>query len=227
MMAGMVARDRARPAALRPARRCCSTIGAMLGIFGWTREFASMRFFVTRNAQRQPVIDGKCKVGKLSQGLYVMGLNVAFFTALLAGVVIAQEYRFAPVSEVALVLAASAVCCDAAFPCRSLFACKHLSTTGPRAESGAFVSAIERLAAIFALSWLRGVSGRPTLFGAVMRRVSTIGFDKKFFTALLAYLGNLRVLHISIVPHNTQICTSYVAVRWSVHTGRQPVLVDI
>ena len=109
MMAGMVARDRARPAALRPARRCCSTIGAMLGIFGWTREFASMRFFVTRNAQRQPVIDGKCKVGKLSQGLYVMGLNVALFAAFLAGIVITHEYRFSPFCEVAFVLAAAAV----------------------------------------------------------------------------------------------------------------------
>ena len=226
-MTSMVACDGTRPAALRSPRCFRSTIGAMLGVFGWTGEFASVRFLVTRNAQSHPVIDGEREVGELSQGLYVMGLNVAFFTALLAGVVITQEYRLAPVGEVAFILAASSVCCDAAFPCRSLFARKHLSATGPRAESGAFVSAIERLAAIFALSWLRGVSGRPTLFGAVMRRVSTIGFDKKFFTALLAYLGNLRVLHISIIPHNTQICTSYVAERWSVHTGRQPVLVDI
>lgn len=225
MTAGMIACDRTRPAALRPARSSRATIGAMLGVFGWAGEFASMQCLVARNAQRQSVIHEERKVGELSQRLYVMGLDVAFLAALLAGVVVAHKYRFAPLGKIALVLTAAAVCGDAALPCGGFFARKNFSTTGTRAESGALVSAIERFAAILTFSWLRWVASRPTCFGTVMCRVGAVSFDSKFLTALPAYLGNLRVFHTPIVPRITQICTSYVALqRYADHTGKTPVL---
>ena len=139
-MTSMVACDGTRPAALRSP--CCfrSTIGAMLGVFGWAGDGTSVRFLVTRNAQSHPVIDGEREVGELSQGLYVMGLNVAFLPHFGRR---SYHARIPPCASWRgrLYIGCVVGVLRCRLPCRSLFARKHLSTTGPRAESGAFVSA--------------------------------------------------------------------------------------
>lgn len=224
-MTCMVVPDRTRTAIQRTPRGACSAIHATLRVLRWSGKPAPVQCFVAGDTKSQSVIDIKRQVWKLRQRLDMVSVYIAFVAALLASVVVALKNGLAPLGKIALVLTAAAVCGDAAFPCGGFFASKNFSTTGTRAESGALVSAIERLAAILAFSWLRWVASRPACFGAVMCRVGAVSFDLKFLAALLAYLGNLRVFHTPIVPHSTQICTSYVALqRYADHTGKTPVL---
>ena len=203
-----------------------AAVSAVLWMLCGSRESSAMHGFVAGNAQCQAVGDIDGKFGMFGQGQNMVSVHcVALLAAMLAGVAVTQEHGLAPIGKCAFVLAALAVCGLATLPCRRPFANKWFTAARPGAETGALVSAIEHLAAVFALPCFGRIPNRPARFRAVVRQICSVRLDLKQCSTLDARLSHLSIFHMPIMPHNTQLCSSYVAIeRWATHTGGTPEL---
>lgn len=214
--------ERAATTTLRPARCFSVAINTVFWKFTRGREFATMQRFMARHTKGDAVTNINSKFRKVSQWLDVVSMKIALRSTVLAFVIVALKYCFAPNSQIAFETRAEPMCCATALPCRCFCANHGLATARARTEARALVSTIECDATIETLTRLRRIASRPARFGAVMGGVGTIGFNLKFVAALLASLCDLGVFHRSIIPHLNE----YRKQRWADSTGQTPVLVE-
>ncbi len=148
----------------RTSRSGRSAICAMLREFGWRADFSAMLLLVTRNAQRQSIVNVKGEIRELGQRFDVVGVNIALLSATLACVAIALKNSFAPFGEITLILAALAMGCYAPLPHRGSIARFPVKQTLARAEPGAPVYGVKLLSAGVAClyEWFSAVA--PALF---------------------------------------------------------------
>jgi hypothetical protein len=223
----MIAMDRAGAAIRRSSSSWRTTILAMLGIFGGGREPSPMQGFMTRYAERNPIIWVGYQLGTVGNGLYMMGVKlIAAISAGLASVMIALINCLAPFSETAFCFSALAKQGYATLPGRRFFTHKRLTTTRAGAIARSLISAIEGLTAVSALTRFWRIAMRPAGFRAIPGCLSAVCLDLIGCTASLTYLCNLSVLH---AMHYNTISPAYCAVaiqRWVDKTGGEPVLLD-
>lgn len=227
--ANVIVMDRAWAAVQGSSGSRRSAILAMFGITRGSRELTSMQSFVAGNTKSYTVRDFGYQIGKLRDGLDVVGVNIsASISAILTSVVIPFVNRLAPFSKIAPSAGALAKNGFATLPSSRLLARHAFTTARTRTEPSAFVSTVERLTAEKALSWPRWIAMGPTSLRAVMSAFRSICLHFEMRSTDRAGLGNLGVFHTSIISHNTQFTSSYVAIvqRWVDMTGGTPELIE-
>jgi hypothetical protein len=184
----------------------CATFSAVLRLAFLRTQLSPVYHFVAINTKRDAVADVGCKFWMFCEWLYVMSVQCATaFAAMLACVVITLVYRFAPCRQRAALLRTFARQRTAILPAWGILTnqVNRAPFVGAlfAAKRGAFISAVERLAALLTKAGLWWVAMRPTLFGAIVRSIRTICFYLKFTPTLAAFLGDLSVAHcITLSP---------------------------
>jgi hypothetical protein len=220
--------NRAWTAVERSSRCRRSAVGTMLCVFarGWNllAVFSAVAGFTKSNTVRHI----KHQFGKLCNGLNVVGVNIpARFAAFLTGVIISLINSSTPFCKIALCLGTGAKQGFTALPVSSFLPRHAFSAAGARAENRAFIAVVENLSAKLTSTRLGWVAMRPAIFRAVMRGIGAVRLHFEWRSAYLTGLRGLSVLHRTIIPHSILFTTAYIAERWSIMTGKQPVLQDI